>query len=138
MANQPKIKEYKESFQVPIYDVVVNVVVTNNLSEAWKVYEEPDGEEGDTLAIVLVNKDGEIVLILKTPVSISTLVHEINHIVCRVLLPKGYQLIEESEEAFCYLSGFIAEKVEDIIKNSKKKELKKKEIVKSITKPKKK
>lgn len=60
---------------------------------------------GGQPAFVYVNK------IPKTPSDINTLVHEVNHLADGLLYRKGMTFSSHSEEAYCYLKGWLVEQI---------------------------
>lgn len=45
------------------------------------------------------------------PCDMGTLSHEVTHCVNRLLLDKGMELSDASDEAFCHLHGYLMEKI---------------------------
>jgi hypothetical protein len=114
-----EIKASHKRFTIPIYERVFKVVVCEDMITGLDSisYNEFDGEEDWVEATVIEDSKGVIIVIIKPDATINTICHESFHIVTTVLGSAGLELCDKSEEAYAYLIGWVAEKLERAIKS---------------------
>lgn len=100
---------YNYSFIVCIGDRINSIVFINKTQELKSAY--PINELLEYNGGVFTENGKPTILWLpcipKTPSDFSDLSHEIFHVVCRILRRVGIPLKENTEEAYCYLIGWI-------------------------------
>lgn len=126
--NKLKIDElkYVKKFHIPIYDRELKVIVCDDIKAGLESisYKDFDGEEDWVEATVIEDPKGAINVIIKPDATINTICHESLHVVTAILGNAGLELCEKSEEAFAYLIGFVAERIEKAVKAHTKTESK--------------
>ena len=116
-----KQKKLKKKLRVPIYGRPLEIIITKNVEKALnKIYKDNVG--GDILGGVVEKSNGHIVIILEPKADINTICHESFHATVMILGDCGLELGDKSEEAYAYLIGWVAEKINKQLKvwNSKK------------------
>lgn len=114
---KPKLIKYKVEFVIPIFEDLVEVIFTNNVNKVLKSYDKTIEVDGEAYAYCH-ELDSHMLLIFEIPFTLNTLVHEISHCVDKILIYKGMNLNEESaQETKAYLSGYIAEKIDEFYKS---------------------
>jgi hypothetical protein len=105
---------YVKKFHIPIYDREFRIIVCDNIEDGFDFisYKGFDGEDDWVEATVIEDLNGIINLIIKPDATINTICHESLHVVTAILSNAGLELCEKSEEAYAYLIGFIAERIE--------------------------
>ena len=104
---------------IPIFDRVLRVIVTDDVKTAIKEIDEHTPENEVVEATVIEDDDGDINLIIKPDADINTICHEAFHITSGILEDAGLTLTESSEEAYAYLVGWVAEKIQKVLTNGK-------------------
>jgi len=115
--NKIKIDDSKPSikrFTIPIYERVLKVIVCEDTKTGLETigYKEFDVEEDWIEATVVEDPKGTINVIIKPDATINTICHESFHVVTTVLGNAGMELCDKSEEAYAYLIGWVAERIE--------------------------
>jgi len=120
-------RKYVKKFQIPIYDRELKVIVCEDIKTGLEFisYSEFEGEEDWVEATVIEDPKGAINVIIKPDATINTICHESLHVVTAILGNAGLELCEKSEEAYAYLIGFIAEKIEKAVDGYMKTEVEK-------------
>lgn len=104
--------------KVPIYNSRICFCITDSEEERAKVYMKWfNTKECEKEKVDMTNSDGRTIesttgpclIFLKPTLTISTVTHEIQHAVYRILEWVGVKYSRESEEAFTYLSSFIVD-----------------------------
>ena len=118
--NKIKIGDSKPSikrFTIPIYERILKVIVCEDTKTGLEAiaYKEFDGEEDWIEATVIEDPKGAINVIIKSDATINTICHESFHVVTAVLDGAGMGLCDKSEEAYAYLIGWVAERIEKSI-----------------------
>jgi hypothetical protein len=117
--NKSNIGEHKyvKKFRIPIYDRELKIIVCDDIKIGldYISYEDLEGEEDWFEATVIEDSRGIINVIIKPDATINTICHESLHVVTAILGNAGLELCEKSEEAYAYLLGFIAERIEKAI-----------------------
>ncbi len=118
---KPKVKsderKFVKKFHIPIYDRELRVIVCEDINIGLDMisYGEIDGEEDWVEATVIEDQNGTINVIIKPDATINTICHESLHVVTAILGNAGLELCDKSEEAYAYLIGFIAERIEKVV-----------------------
>ena len=104
-------KKHKK-IKIPIYGRELRVVISKNIQTGLKQLglEAFEGEEVE--ASVVEDPDGVINLVIQPDADINTICHESFHIANGILDDAGMKLCDNSEEAYAYLIGWVAEKVQ--------------------------
>lgn len=110
-------RKYVKKFHIPIYDRELKVIVCEDIKTGLEFisYSEFEGEEDWVEATVIEDPKGAINVIIKPDATINTICHESLHVVTAILGNAGLELCEKSEEAYAYLIGFIAERIEKAV-----------------------
>lgn len=104
--------------KIPIYERTLVIIITDEVDDTLADEGHVDGDPAE--ASVIVNDDGDIVVIIRPDANTNTICHEAFHVTYEVLKSAGMKLGGKSEEAYAYLIGFVAEKIEnEIIKHNK-------------------
>ena len=112
-----KLIKYKLEFNIPIYEDDITLIFTNNVNKVLKSYNKDAEVDGEAYAYCQ-ELDSHMLLIFEIPFTLNTLVHEVSHCADKILLYKGMNLNEESaQETKAYLSGYIAEKIDEFYKS---------------------
>lgn len=101
----------KIKFNLPIYSQFdITVIITEDVGkEATKlVKEEWSGLDGAFITKEIGSTD---LYLLWDGKGLETLVHELFHLVAYVMRFVQIPLIEETEEAYCYLQGWLFNKI---------------------------
>jgi len=108
----------KKKVTIPLYERSLIIIVVDDIHEGLvatgiSAFED----EEDTLEATVVEDDkGVIHLIIKPDASINTICHEALHVAVGVLTDCGMKMCDNSEEAYAYLIGWVAEQIEKSIK----------------------
>ena len=106
-------KKGTSSIHIPIYERTILVTITKKVDKAVMLMDkdhEKDGEGAE--ALVIEDYKGYINLIIHPKAKINTICHESFHITTGVLEAAGMELNSGSEEAYTYLIGWVAEKID--------------------------
>ena len=114
-------KHTKSRIHIPIYGRTLLVNITKNVKKEVRLIDKDAFEGQEVEAVVVEDKNGCINLIIHPRADINTICHESFHITSGVLEDAGLELGGNSEEAYAYLIGWVAEKVSKKLKNYNKK-----------------
>lgn len=134
MSKEKKEKPDKRRIKIPIYERTLLIIITHSVDDELKEAGEVEGWPAE--ASVLVNNVGDVVVIIRPDANINTICHEAFHVTYEILKTAGMILSSKSEEAFAYLNGFIAEKIENEIKrhNTRKKKCENEKVLDELLK----
>lgn len=122
------LREKKSKFAIPLYEAEVTLYFSSHPN----LTKERICKDGEKEAIVndATYNDWFIhykpdnktyILVLPFKADVSTISHESLHITAQLLRTSGMMLTIASEEAYAYLIGFIAKKIESRRKRANKK-----------------
>lgn len=114
-------KKHIKRFQIPIYERELRVFVCEDIKSGLDSMniKEFEGEEEWVEATVIEHDDGYLLVIIQPNATIGTISHEALHVTVSVLDYAGVKLSSKSEEAYAYLIGWVAERIEKAIKSYK-------------------
>ena len=114
-------KKHIKKFNIPIYDRDLHVFVCEDIKAGLDAMDvkEFEGEEDWVEATVVEHDNGYILVIIQPNASIGTICHESLHVTASVLDYAGVKLSNKSEEAYAYLIGWVAERIEKAVKSYK-------------------
>ena len=102
--------------RIPIYDRGMIISVTKNINKSLKKFGFDDNEGEVVEGTVVEDDNGNIHVFIGPDANINVICHEAFHVTRNVLESAGLELSDSSEEAFAYLNGWVAEKIQKIIK----------------------
>jgi len=94
------MKRFK--IKIPIYNVSLTVIQDDDTLNIDEVGRLEDNSMGTY--ILKIKKKNKVDCI-------GIIAHEVQHFVARVLRRAGLPLCEESEEAYCYLTGYVTREI---------------------------
>ena len=105
----------KFKVNIPVYNTAVHFVVAESIAKiasSFPSYEKYIKEiEGDyffddaTGLFIIINNKRYV--FLEDTLDTNTVIHEILHATINILTEKGVRLTDSSEEAYCYLHGYL-------------------------------
>lgn len=103
---------------IPVYDFIIRIIISDNVSEINKALEESGHNEdmGDGGMMVL-HSDYKVytLSVLEEAISPGNIAHEAGHLTNRVWRDIGGLLDYTNDEPYCYLLGFITDGITQII-----------------------
>lgn len=112
-----------KKIKIPIYGRELRIVICKDIQSGFKKLGLEDVNGDELEASVVEDDNGVINLIIRPDADINTICHESFHIANGVLDDAGMKLCDNSEEAYAYLVGWVAEQVQKEIKKNLKNEL---------------
>lgn len=122
------MRSRKFNFKIDIYGASFNLIVADNLEKArislfkkrdWE-YDSSVDQKGTYEALFLFDDPDtkEYIIILHPKASPGTIAHEVSHLVSKLLVTCGVDIIN-NDEPFTYLVGHLVDLVWDKIKTIK-------------------
>jgi hypothetical protein len=114
-------KKLGTKVKIPIYDRGLRITVTKDINKGLKQIGFDDLEDDVVEGTVIEDPTGIIHVFIEPKANINVICHEAFHVTKNVLDTAGLTLTESSEEAYAYLIGWVAEKIQkEICKNKRK------------------
>lgn len=106
----------KKTFKIPIYTGKIKIIITNKFSKTLKQYKIHTDLSYD--AVMFTHKNKYIMVFDKKYINYSVIAHEIVHTV-NVIFKEHHLLLDvDNDEAQAYLTGWIMEKFEKLLKKN--------------------
>jgi len=125
---ESRLKELVEKFEITPYYLTVQVVFTTDLQKTYNkfaklghVIEDDDIADRPGCVLPIDDDAGTITVLFPVPADIDDYAHEIEHINIDCLQSRGINLTDDNstQEAYCYNSGFLHKKINEIINSPK-------------------
>jgi len=133
MKPKSSIKQNKFKIDLDPYGALLTVILTDNVPEATKKYNQAKEIDNSDLAVFIyeVPDNRKYCIILDYKATPGEIAHEVNHLTTMMLTSCGVDIIT-NDEPNCYYIGHIVDKIWDKLqKVNKKKELEEKDGNKS-------
>jgi hypothetical protein len=106
------------TIKVDIYDSIVKIIYTNDIIKTrdnlFKKHPHLgvfDANNTEALFECCTDHIGEYWILFPMEPSINTIVHEVSHACFRILTDHDVSCDIDNDEAFAYLSGYLAERI---------------------------
>ena len=112
-------RKHIKKFHIPIYERELRVFVCEDIKSGLDSMgiKDFDGEEDWVEATVIEHDDGYLLVIIQPNATIKIISHEALHVTASVLKYAGVELSNKSEEAYAYLIGWVADRIEKAVKS---------------------
>lgn len=120
-----KLKQNRFKISLDPYGALLQVILTDNVPEATKKYNQVKETDDSDLAVFIYNvpDDRHYCIILDYTATPGAVAHEVNHLTTMMLTGCGVDIIT-NDEPNCYYIGHIVDKIWDKIEGIKKKDKK--------------
>lgn len=109
----------KYTKEIPIYFGRLQVIIAEDLKEAWSIYgRKLENEMGSFDAVTdtfIRNSILHVQIFVKPNATLKIIAHESAHAVNMIFDHVGVELSTTNDEPFCYMLGWVVEQVEDCL-----------------------
>lgn len=110
-----RLKMIKKQFKIEIYQTIVTIILDKDLSYVEKKYKTKSLKDYSAVTLKYENKYRNYVVAFTDKDHLSNIAHEIVHLINYIYLDFGIELDRVNDENQAYLSGYLFDKIYNIL-----------------------